>query len=103
MERSESMTVKIRSTFGEIEQRVCDVVSVELAIPRQRISPGSSLIEDLGCDSLDLVELIMTIEEEFGVTLPDNAPNPVYKTIFTRQPFRLSDLAELVYVQQGTG
>jgi sulfatase modifying factor 1 len=97
------MTGKTRSTLTEIEQRVCDLTSVQLGIPRSRIAPSSSLIEDLGCDSLDLVELIMSIEEQFDVTLPENAPDPVYKTIFTRQPFRISDLAELVYLQQGTG
>jgi acyl carrier protein len=86
-----------------IEQQVCDVTSRELGIPRQRVSPSSSLTEDLGCDSLDLIELIMTIEKTFSVTLPNNAPNAVYKVVFTRQPFRLSDLAELVYLQQGTG
>ena len=97
------MTGNVRLALAEIEQRVCDATSVQLGIRRQRISPSSSLVEDLGCDSLDLVELIMTIEETFGVTLPSDAPNPVYKAIFTRSPFRLSDLAELVYVQQGTG
>jgi formylglycine-generating enzyme required for sulfatase activity len=35
--------------------------------------------------------------------LPERAPNPVYKAVFTRQPFRLADLAELVYLVQGTG
>ena len=45
----------------------------------------------------------MAIEETFAITLPDKAPNSVYKAVFTRQPFRISDLAELVYLQQGTG
>lgn len=97
------MTGNVRRTLAEIEQRVCDVTSVRLGIPRQRVAPCHSLVEDLGCDSLDLIELVMAIEEEFGVTVPLDAPDPVCKTIFTRQPFRLADLAELVYVQQGTG
>jgi len=47
----------------------------------------------------------MDLEEAFGITLhkPSEAPNPVYKAVFTRQPFRLADLAELVYLQQATG
>lgn len=45
----------------------------------------------------------MAPEEAFGVTLSTQAPKPVYKAVFTRQPFRLADLAELVYFQQGTG
>ena len=97
------MTATMRLPFTEIEQRVCDVTATDLGIPRQRISPASSLVEDLGCDSLDIVELILTIEETFAVTLPDEAPNPVYKAVFTRHPFRLTDVAELVYLQQGTG
>jgi formylglycine-generating enzyme required for sulfatase activity len=47
----------------------------------------------------------MAIEEQFGVTLPApaHAPNSAYKAVFTRQPFRIAELAELVYIQQGTG
>src|ERR1022692_4076655 len=92
-----------RLTLSEIEQRVCDVTTEQLGLARQHVFPHLSFVEDLGCDSLDFVELIMTIEEVFAVTLPDTAQNPVYKAVFTRQPFRIADLAELVYLQQGTG
>ncbi len=97
------MTASLPLSLAEIEQRVCDITSRQLGIRRQDVSPKSSLVEDLGCDSLDFVELIMTVEEAFAVTLPDDYHNPVFKAVFTRQPFRLSDLAELVYLQQGTG
>jgi len=97
------MTANVRLPLTQIEQQVCDVTSKVLGIPRLRIVPSSSLVEDLGCDSLDIMQLIMSIEESLSITLPDEAPNPVYKAVFTRQPFRLSDLAELVYLQQGTG
>lgn len=98
------MSGSMRLSIAEIEQRVCDVASVNLGVARNEILPRHSVVEDLGCDSLDLVEFLMAIEEEFDVTLPDDAPNPVYKAIFSRRPpFRLSDVAELVYVQQGTG
>ncbi|MCE9560802.1 MAG: SUMF1/EgtB/PvdO family nonheme iron enzyme [Planctomycetes bacterium] len=90
--------------LGEIEQRVCDLAVEHMAIPRRQISPSSRLIEDLHCDSLDLMEFVMALEQAFGVTFPDNSSSePICKSIFTRQPFRLSDLAEIVYVQQGTG
>ena len=92
-----------RIQLHEVEQRVCEITSEQLGIPRERIWPHDRIIEDLHCDSLDLVELFMKIEETFDITLPTDAPNPVYKVVFTRQPFRLSDLAELVYLQQGTG
>src|SRR5271168_5052554 len=97
------MTAKERLPLAEIEQRVRDFASKQFGIPRQRVSPSSSLAEDLGIDSLDLVEFIMDVEKEFGVTLPENSQNPVEKTVFTRQPFCLCDVAELVYFQQGTG
>ena len=92
-----------RLRLDEVERNVCDIASEQLGIRRDRISPGDRIVEDLRCDSLDLVELLMEVEEAFGVTLPDRAPNPVYKAVFTRQPFRLADLAELAYLQQGTG
>ncbi len=97
------MAIDQRLSRSEIEQRLCDLTSAQLGIPRSQVLPTHSFVEDLGCDSLDLVDLIMAIEESFGVTLPTNGPNPVFKAIFTRKPFRLSDLAELIYIQQGTG
>src|SRR5438270_6107342 len=92
-----------RLRLDEVEQKVCDIASEQLGIRRDRISPGDRIVEDLNCDSLDLVELFMEVEEAFGVTLPDDSPNPVFKAVFTRQGFRLADLAELVYLVQGTG
>jgi formylglycine-generating enzyme len=98
-----AMTTAIRLRLDEVEQRVCDLASEHLGLRRERISPKDRLIDDLGCESLDTVELLMEIEEVFQITLPDNPSDPVYKAVFTRQPFRLADLAELVYLQQGTG
>lgn len=86
-----------RLRLEEVEQRVCDITSEQLGIPRRQISPSDRLIEDLNCDSLDLVELFMEVEEAFGITLDVKSPNPVFKAVFTRQPFHLSDLAELVF------
>ncbi|MEX1027020.1 MAG: phosphopantetheine-binding protein [Candidatus Paceibacterota bacterium] len=97
------MTEEPRWRLVEVEQRVCDVASEQLGIPRKKISPQDRLLEDLHCDSLDLVELFMEAEDAFDVTLPNDNENPTFKAVFTRQPFRLSDLAELVYLQQGTG
>ncbi|MCB9924933.1 MAG: SUMF1/EgtB/PvdO family nonheme iron enzyme [Planctomycetaceae bacterium] len=97
------MANDIRLELSVVEQRVCDVVSEQLGIPRDEVLPSSRLIEDLRCDSLDLVELIMELEDEFHVTIPNKPTNPVGKSVFIRQPFRLSDLAEIVYLQQGSG
>ena len=98
-----ALTADSRLRLDEVERRVCDIASEQLGIRRDRISPGDGLIEDLKIESLDTAELFMEIEEQLQVTFPDNPSCPVYKAVFTRQPFRLSDLAELVYLQQGTG
>lgn len=87
----------------EIERRVCDVAARELGIPRARVTPGSRLLADLHCDSLDFVELLMELEEEFSVKLPDSPPDPIYKSVFTRAELTLGDLAEAIYLRQGVG
>ena len=79
------MAVDGRLRLDEVERRVCDIASEQLGIRRDRISPGDRIVEDLRCDSLDLVELFMEVEQAFGVTLPDDSPNPVFKAVFTRQ------------------
>jgi acyl carrier protein len=87
-------------TLDELQAGVLDLVAHQLDFPRNKLSLQTRLIEDLNCDSLELVELMMAIETAFSVTISDRAPNEVYKSVFTRQPFRLADLAELVYLQQ---
>ena len=97
------MQSAMRLNLSEIERRVCDIASDNLSIPRHEVLPSSRLIEDLHCDSLDLIELMMSLEDSFSVAISNDPPNSVYKAVFTRQPFRLSDLAEIVYLQHGTG
>ncbi|KAJ3053542.1 hypothetical protein HK102_011687, partial [Quaeritorhiza haematococci] len=98
-----TMATVERLGLEEIERRVCDVATVQLGVPRAKLAPGLRIVQDLHVDSLDLVELFMEVEEEFDVTLPDRSPDPVFKAVFTRPDFRLADLAELVYLAQGTG
>ena len=52
-------------------EKVKKIVADKLGIAEDTITPESSFIEDLGADSLDIVELVMTFEEEFGVEIPD--------------------------------
>ncbi len=61
------MTTEAHLQLVEVQQRVCDIASEQLGIARNQISPSDRLIEDLRCDSL---ELVMALEEAFGVTLP---------------------------------
>lgn len=79
------------------------IVSDKLALRLDNVRPESRLIEDLNCDSLELVELFMEIEEMFCISLPDSSDDPIYKAVFTRQPFRIADLAELVVHQLRVG
>lgn len=96
------MNVEARTTLNEIEQGMCDVASIQLGFPRDEVRPNSRLIEDLHCDSLDVVELFLALEDRFQVSLPLDPENPVGKSVFTRRPFRLCDLAEIIYLQPGS-
>lgn len=51
--------------------KVKSLLSSQLGIKEERIQPKSRILEDLGADSLDLVELLMTLEDEFNVTVSD--------------------------------
>ena len=52
-------------------QKVIDIVSDKLGVEKSQIKAESKIIEDLGADSLDSVELVMAFEEEFGCEIPD--------------------------------
>ena len=54
-----------------IEQRVKDIIVEQLGVNADQVTPDAKFIEDLGADSLDTVELIMALEEEFGIEVPD--------------------------------
>jgi acyl carrier protein len=54
-----------------IEARVRSIIADQLGISEDEIKPESKFIEDLGADSLDIVELIMAMEEEFQTEIPD--------------------------------
>ncbi|WP_297887111.1 acyl carrier protein [Sulfurihydrogenibium sp.] len=54
-----------------IEQRVKEIIADQLGVEMEKITPEAKFVDDLGADSLDVVELIMAFEEEFGVEIPD--------------------------------
>jgi acyl carrier protein len=54
-----------------VEQRVIDIIVEQLKVSLEEVTLEASFIEDLGADSLDLVELIMAMEEEFGLEISD--------------------------------
>ena len=55
------------STFDKVKELIIDKLGVE----EEKISSEASFVDDLGADSLDTVELIMQLEEEFGIEIPD--------------------------------
>ena len=54
-----------------IEQRIKDIIVEQLGVNPDQVTPEAKFIEDLGADSLDTVELVMALEEEFGLEVPD--------------------------------
>ena len=54
-----------------IEQRIKDIIVEQLGVNSDQVTPDAKFIEDLGADSLDTVELVMALEEEFGNEIPD--------------------------------
>ena len=55
------------STFDKVK----DIITDKLGVEEEKISAKASFVDDLGADSLDTVELIMQLEEEFGIEIPD--------------------------------
>ena len=56
---------------AEMEARLKKIVAEQLGVEENRIVPSARFSDDLNADSLDLVEMIMSLEEEFGVEIPD--------------------------------
>ena len=54
-----------------MEDRIKEIIADQLGIDVEQIKPESKFVDDLGADSLDVVELIMAFEEEFDVEIPD--------------------------------
>ena len=63
-----------------ILEKVKELVAEQLGIKAESIKEDSNIIEDLGADSLDVIEMLMTLEDEYGITIPDDQISQV-KTI----------------------
>ena len=55
----------------EISEKVKSIIAEQLGVSLEEVQPSASFIEDLGADSLDIVELIMALEEEYDIEIPD--------------------------------
>lgn len=56
-----------------VEEQVISIVAEQLGVAKEQVTPEASIINDLGADSLDQVELVMELEEKFDIQVPDDA------------------------------
>ena len=68
-----------------IKEKVVDIISNQLGIEKGDVTPEASVVDDLGADSLDVVELVMALEEEFNLEIPDEEAEKIksVQDIFT--------------------
>ena len=62
---------------ASVQERVIDIVGEQLGVSKDQISNETSFVNDLGADSLDTVELVMELEEEFDINIPDDAAEKI--------------------------
>src|SRR5262249_58171234 len=65
---------------ASVEERVIEIVCENLAVSKDQVNRNTAFIEDIGADSLDIVELIMELEEQFEITIPDDQAEKI-KTV----------------------
>jgi sulfatase modifying factor 1 len=88
-----------RPAAWEVEWRVIDVACEVAQLDRAVVTPDATLLDDLGLDSMAVVEFVMGLEEAFDVTLPDD----VVSGFFSRGPTTLRTVAQMVLHRWGTG
>ena len=63
--------------MASVKERVIDIVGEQLGVNKEQINNETSFVNDLGADSLDTVELVMELEEEFDINIPDDAAEKI--------------------------
>jgi len=61
----------------DVEVKVKEIIVQQLGVDAEKVTVEASFVDDLGADSLDVVELVMAFEEEFGVEIPDEAAEKI--------------------------
>jgi len=62
---------------ASVSERVVEIVADQLGVDKEKITRETSFVNDLGADSLDTVELVMELEEEFDINIPDDAAEKI--------------------------
>ncbi|MDP6478019.1 MAG: acyl carrier protein [Nitrospinaceae bacterium] len=62
-----------------VEEKVKEIIVDQLGVDDKQVTTGASFIDDLGADSLDTVELVMALEEEFDIEIPDEEAEKIAK------------------------
>src|ERR1700694_4835662 len=76
-----------------VEERVIEIVCENLGVNKEQVPRQTSFIEDVGADSLDIVELVMELEEEFEITIPDDQAEKI-KTVGEASDYIERELAK---------
>ncbi len=63
--------------MASVAERVIEIVAEQLGVNKEQITPETSFVNDLGADSLDTIELVMELEEEFDINIPDEASEKI--------------------------
>lgn len=65
--------------MASVEERVIDIVAEQVGVDKDKITRESHFVNDLGADSLDIVEMIMELEEEFDISIPEDAAEKIQR------------------------
>lgn len=63
--------------MASVSERVVDIVAEQMGVDKEKVKPETHFVNDLGADSLDVVELVMELEEEFDINIPDDAADKI--------------------------
>ena len=66
--------------MAAVDEKVKQIIVEQLGVDEGEVTPSASFVDDLGADSLDTVELVMALEEEFGIDIPDEDADKI-KTV----------------------
>tara|TARA_A200000113_G_scaffold207881_1_gene205776 strand:+ start:704 stop:967 length:264 start_codon:yes stop_codon:yes gene_type:complete len=69
--------MKKEMNMSDVVARVTELVVENLGVDAEKVTESANFVDDLGADSLDTVELVMALEEEFGIEIPDEAAEKI--------------------------